>query len=247
MAWIFGVEWIFGWITIERIGPAKGFDLFSLSRQLGLALGLMLLVGISEEVLSRGYHLKNLSEGLRCLGRWPAVILAVLLSSAVFGLLHAFNPAATWISNLGVGLAGVMLATARVATGSLAGPIGLHIAWNLVQGPILGFPVSGNQFHQSLIEITQAGDALWTGGAFGPEAGLLGCMACVALTGVCLVWGKTKLTSTRSLSNLVRYRRSAYAARNLEKRALKARALKTRALKNLELETRELEERSTDV
>ncbi len=52
MAWIFGVEWIFGWIAIERIGPAKGLDLFSLARQLGLALGLMLLVGISEEILS---------------------------------------------------------------------------------------------------------------------------------------------------------------------------------------------------
>ncbi len=77
---------------------------------------------------------------------------------------------------------------------------------------------------------------------FGPEAGLLGCIACVTLTGVCLVWGKTKLTSTRSLSNLVRYRRSAYAARNLERRALKTRALKT-----LECEMRELGDRSTDV
>lgn len=124
-----------------------------------------ILVGWNEELLSRGYHLQNLSEGIN-------MIWAVFLSSAVFGALHWGNPNATWNSVVGISLAGIFLAFAYTRTRMLWLPIGLHIGWNFFEGVVFGFPVSGlNTYH--LIHHIVSGPELWTGGAFGPEAGLI--------------------------------------------------------------------------
>jgi uncharacterized protein len=207
MLWIFGVEVLLGWINIERVGLADELTLAMLLKHQAAFLTLMILVGISEEMFSRGYQLKNLSEGFRRLGNWPAVMLATFVTSAIFGLLHAGNDNATWTSNVGVALAGVMLGTARITTGSLAAPIGLHISWNLFQGPILGFPVSGSNFQESLIGLVQRGDPMWTGGPFGPEAGLIGCIATIALTMSFIVWGLAKSQLNRGFAALTHFHR----------------------------------------
>ncbi|MBV9709564.1 MAG: hypothetical protein JO011_01470 [Ktedonobacteraceae bacterium] len=54
-------------------------------------------------------------------------------------------------------------------------PIGLHIAWDFTQGSIFGTPVAGQTPGSlaSLITVTQHGPALWTGGGFGTDGGLL--------------------------------------------------------------------------
>lgn len=197
MLGIFAVEHTMGWIEIQRLGPSDEVAVGTLVASQLMWLAMMILVGVSEEMLSRGYHMKNLSEGLRPLGVWPAVLIAGLLSSLFFGLLHAMNPNSSWISNLGVTLAGIMLATGRIATGSLAAPIGLHISWNLFQGPVLGFPVSGNTTDNSVIAIAQGGDPVWTGGEFGPEAGLIGVIATLSLLAVFMAWGQIKHRTSR--------------------------------------------------
>ena len=56
----------------------------------------------------------------------------------------------------------------------MAIPIGFHIAWNLFEGLVFGFPVSGVDMGTSLIALQVKGPELWTGGPFGPETGLLG-------------------------------------------------------------------------
>jgi len=111
---------------------------------------------------------------LRSLGPRGALALAVLFTSALFGLGHAVNPEATAMSVFGLILGGIFYGVTYILTGELALPIGFHIAWNFFENSIFGFPVSGEQFGASFISIQQSGPNLWTGGEFGPEAGLFG-------------------------------------------------------------------------
>lgn len=171
MTLIFLVELAVGWVRIEGTFRADGPFLAAVAP----FVGVFLIVGIYEELLVRGYLLRNLAEGLAGpLGERGAVALAVLASSAIFGALHLGNPNATAVSALGITAAGVMLAVGYVTTGELAVPIGLHVAWNAFQGLVYGFPVSGLPIEASVVAVEQTGPPVATGGAFGPEAGLVG-------------------------------------------------------------------------
>ncbi len=115
--------------------------------------------------MSRGYHLQTIASGTNLL--WGLIV-----SSAIFGALHLANPHATWISAAGIFFAGLFLGYAYIRTGKLWLSIGLHIGWNFFEGVIFGYPVSGiDTYH--LTRISVSGPGLWTGGAFGPEAGLI--------------------------------------------------------------------------
>ena len=92
-------------------------------------------------------------------------------------------------------------------TGKLALSIGVHIAWNFFQGNVFGFPVSGNSmFRTTIFNTVQGGPELWTGGTFGPEAGLLGLIAIVVGSLAMMWWVKrTRGALVLSLS-LAEYR-----------------------------------------
>ena len=94
---------------------------------------------------------------------------AVIISSAVFGLLHLANPNATWVSAAGIFFAGVFLAYGYIRTKQLWLPIGLHIGWNFFEGVGFGFPVSGLADIYKMLRIQVHGPEIWTGGAFGPD------------------------------------------------------------------------------
>ena len=172
---VFLLEVMLGWVRVSGAFETDGTNApFAVSLLLPAAT--FLCVGFSEEIVFRGYQLKNAAEGLNypSLGPRGAVLLAWVLSSVFFGALHADNPHATPISTFNTILAGLMLGFAYVLSGELAIPIGLHFTWNLFQGVVYGFPVSGYEpYGPTLLTTEQAGPELWTGGAFGPEGGLL--------------------------------------------------------------------------
>lgn len=144
-------------------------------------------VVIYEELLTRGYQLTNIAEGLRgSVGSRGGLAIAVVLTSGEFGLLHAINPDATVLSTAIITLAGVFLAVGYLFTGDLAIPIGIHTTWNLFQGAVYGFPVSGLNTGVRLIAIEQHGDPMLTGGQFGPEGGLVG-VGAILLGIVCVL------------------------------------------------------------
>ena len=189
MAGIFGVEWGMGWIRVTEAMGLGGQPI--LWEALAAPLILYIAVGIYEEILFRGYRLRNLAEGVGALGsnpRW-GVVAAWILSSIWFGLAHRNNPNASLISNINLALAGLFLGLGYIYTGRLGLSIGVHISWNFFQGNVFGFPVSGTRiFPASLIAVTQDGPSLWTGGAFGPEAGLLGIAAMLIGSLLILAW-----------------------------------------------------------
>jgi membrane protease YdiL (CAAX protease family) len=119
-----------------------------------------------EEALVRGYAFQMLVQGI---GKETAVVL----SSLVFGAAHFSNPNAGFLSLADTVLAGIWLSCAYLKTRSLWFPTSLHMSWNLSQGFIYGFPVSGVEFPHSLLRVTSEGRTWITGGSYGPEGGAL--------------------------------------------------------------------------
>jgi len=138
------------------------------------ALLFHLSVGMGEEMTFRGYQVRNLAEGLRGrLGSKVAVGASLLLTSVLFGAAHMLNPNASIVSGLNIILAGVVIGLGFVLTGELGMSIGFHVAWNFFQEFVFGYNNSGQTPMGSIYSNQIIGPALWTGGQFGPEAGLL--------------------------------------------------------------------------
>lgn len=176
MVLIFTIESVTGWVDIN--------DYFHISAPtLPWWIAFMYpvvkasCVGVYEEAIGRGYLITNLKEGMS--GVWnlseqKAFVFAIISSSVFFGVLHIGNPNASVISIFSLMFNGALFATAYVLTGQLGMCIGLHMSWNLFQGLVFGFPVSGDHEIATMFHIQQSGPNWITGGNFGPEGGLLG-------------------------------------------------------------------------
>jgi len=179
MGLIFLAEWALGWLTVEGFSwQLQSFA--SVLARLFAYLLISLAVASYEELAFRGYVLQNLRADWR-------VLAAVVASSLLFGLYHGLNPHVTWLALLNISLAGVLLAICYLVTRSLWLAMAFHFSWNFVQGPILSLPLSGLDTTGLLVTSIE-GNPLLTGGAFGPEGGLLGTAALCLGLGVLLIW-----------------------------------------------------------
>jgi len=130
----------------------------------------MITVGISsgfmEELVLRAIVLRLL---MRAFGAWPALVL----SAALFGVLHLTNPNASPVAAFAIAIeAGLMLAAFYMLTGRIWMSVGVHAAWNFAQGWIWGARVPGIEVKERLyVSTPKAGAPEWlSGGAFGPWA-----------------------------------------------------------------------------
>jgi uncharacterized protein len=139
-----------------------------------------IISGVLEELLVRGVLFRIMEESL---GTW----IALVISALIFGAGHLSNPNATLWAGLAIAIeAGIMLAAAYVYTRRLWLPIGIHFAWNFVQGGIFGVAVSGNEA-KGLLQSTLSGPALLSGGQFGAEASIFAVIVCLT-AGIYFVW-----------------------------------------------------------
>ncbi len=138
-----------------------------------LSLSVSMISGFVEEVLFRGVLFRIVEESL---GTWVALAISAIL----FGLLHLGNPNATLAGAVAIAVeAGVLLAAAYAFTRRLWLPIGIHFAWNFVQGGVFGVAVSGNEI-PGLLQGRLTGPAWLSGGAFGAEASVVAVVLCLA-------------------------------------------------------------------
>lgn len=149
-----------------------------LSWNLAIGIVVFIFVGLSEELYSRAYSISALSE---IYNRWSAAIV----SSVLFSLLHAGNANVSMGGLANVLLVGILFAYMFLRSGSVWMPVGYHITWNYFQGYVFGFPVSGAEVEGAYTVAASRNDFL-TGGAFGPEGGLLATTAILA--GFYIVW-----------------------------------------------------------
>jgi len=132
-------------------------------------LGRWTIVALHEELQTRGYVFQSL---LTLGGRRFGPVLALGLTSFVFGGLHGGNANVTWRAVAILIVVGLEFGIAYLVTRRLWLPIGMHFSWNLVEGTLLGYPVSGQSW-PSFFTLERGGPVSWTGGDFGPEGGWL--------------------------------------------------------------------------
>lgn len=171
--WLLGMLMVtFGYLLLLLTGMASSTGWhFAFGTFLGW-LVLFLLQPFFEELVFRGYLMS-------ILGRYFNLSVALILSSLVFALVHAWNDGFTSLGFVTISLAGLLFGLLFMKTGRIWLPTGLHAAWNFTQGVIFGFPTSGIRTY-SLTETTTSGPDWLSGGAFGFEGSVLAVLLIVA-------------------------------------------------------------------
>ena len=173
---VIGILALAGWYHVTSLAPASVAVVLILQ-----GLGVHLLVALVEEGIFRGIIFRLLE---RTLGTW----IAIMLSAVLFGLMHLVNPGATLFGAIAIALeAGIMLGAAYILTRSLWLSVGIHWAWNFFEGPFFGTSVSGIGAGKTFITSTTSGPSIWTGGSFGPEAGVVALLLCLVAGAILLI------------------------------------------------------------
>ncbi|HVS64267.1 MAG TPA: type II CAAX endopeptidase family protein [Thermoanaerobaculia bacterium] len=155
-----GAAWLAGWASPRF--PVTG----SSSQLLGTLTALLFNI-LTQQLLLCGYIFQTIRAR-------TSFTVALLVSAALFSALHAGAFHGTWLPFVNVFGAGALFCLAYGITGNLWFPIGIHFAWNSLLGPVLGLTVSGSDQLSIGWRVFQVeGPALFTGGAFGLEGGLV--------------------------------------------------------------------------
>lgn len=129
-----------------------------------LSVFLFIFVSLTEEILFRGYILRNLMYSFN-------KYVALLISALIFAVAHGMNPNIDIIGLTNIFLGGILLGITYIHTKNLWFPIALHFSWNFFQ-VLLGFNVSGQNVY-SLVRFKMPQETLLNGGAFGFEGSIL--------------------------------------------------------------------------
>jgi membrane protease YdiL (CAAX protease family) len=132
---------------------------------LSKGLFLMVLIAITEELVFRAYILNNLLDSLN---KW----VALGVSAGMFTLAHASNPGISSVAVANILLAGALLGINYIYTRNIWFAVFFHFSWNFIQGPILGYTVSGLPL-QGILQPDLKGPWWLTGGAFGLEGSFI--------------------------------------------------------------------------
>ena len=167
-------------------GVARCYLLFTLARGLNFWWGLGLTT-----LMCLLYSLNPKANGLwgayavALLGMIPCLILhlrkapsegfwtAAWVTSVMFGGGHTGNSGENWVGIFAAAGIGLVFCASVQLTGSAWWAIGCHAAWDWGESYFYGTPDSGMLAQGHLLNTTQAGGVLWTGGADGPEGSLL--------------------------------------------------------------------------
>ena len=105
-------------------------------------------------------------------GRRYPVVIAILLNSLVFSLLHLLNPGVSLIAVINIMLIGIFFSVYFLRTGNIWGVGAIHSIWNFMQGNVFGMEVSGMKMSCSFFSsVSDPSKSFWNGGSFGAEGG----------------------------------------------------------------------------
>jgi len=141
--------------------------------------------GASEELLVRGYFMVTVARDYK---PW----IAIIFSSTIFSILHAFNAGVSILALINIFLFGIIMGVYVFKRGNIWGACAIHSFWNFAQGNIFGSPVSGTATTPSVFIMEfDMSRQLANGGAFGLEGGVAATIVLIIALGICLLL-KTK-------------------------------------------------------
>ncbi len=153
-----------GYAILQSLGEIQfsriNYDLSSIIWLFILFIG----VSVLEETFVRGYVLKNLLKSFN-------PVISLVISSALFSLLHFLNPNVNYLALVELFIGGIALGVSYIYTKNLWFPFAFHFSWNFFQ-VIFGFNVSGLDTY-SLIEFEILEPNNLNGGDFGFEGSYL--------------------------------------------------------------------------
>lgn len=187
-ALLMGAVYLILWgLGMARFSVSAGLD------GLTVAVVYHLATAMGEELLFRAVLLRIVEAA-------TGTAVAIGISAAIFGLLHAANPGATPFAIAALTIEfGIMLALAYVLTRNIWLAVGVHMSWNFTQGYVFGVEVSGVSQPYSMLKTALSGPDLLTGGSFGPEASILslGVSAVASVVLVVLILRKREWKAAR--------------------------------------------------
>lgn len=167
-----GLVMAFGYLLLLSLEEIQFVKIIFDTKEILLSTSLFIMVAFAEEVIFRGYILKNLMISFN-------KYVALIVSSIIFAIAHGLNPNIDFLSLINLFLAGIILGITYINTKNLWFPIALHLSWNLFQ-TVFGFNVSGQDTY-SIIEFSITENTLLNGGGFGFEGSLLSAISLIVL------------------------------------------------------------------
>lgn len=150
------------WWAAGVIGCICGLLLWRTKGEASWGVYVIAAVGLVPCLL---LHLRGVSSS----GFWQAA----WLTSVLFGAAHTGNNGENWIGIFAAALIGFVFCVSIWVTGSAWWAIGCHAAWDWAETYFYGTADSGFVAPGHLFSTKPAGNALWSGGADGPEGSLL--------------------------------------------------------------------------
>jgi membrane protease YdiL (CAAX protease family) len=147
----------------EALDYGKGFRSGTALLYIVLLLAGFAVQSSVEELVFRGWQLSAIARKFN-------VTLAVILSSAVFGLLH-FSPGQPWLVTLNLILFALFACAWALRAGNIWGIMGWHAGWNWLLATGFELPVTGLESGTPalLVQLSPIGPDYLTGGEQGPE------------------------------------------------------------------------------
>ena len=167
-------------------GLFRGYLLFTLTRGINFwwAVGINVALCASLVVKDKGNGAWGV-YAFALLGLLPCLLLhlkkpegtgfwqTAWVTSTLFGFIHTGNNGENWIGIFAAALIGFVFCVSVRVTGSAWWAIGCHAAWDWAETYFYGTADSGFTARGHLLSTTPAGNAVWSGGADGPEGSLL--------------------------------------------------------------------------
>jgi membrane protease YdiL (CAAX protease family) len=159
---------------------------FTLTRGINFwwALGIVGVICLRLMLSAKGNGLWGV-YAIALLGLFPCLMLhirktprsgfwqAAWVTSTLFGFIHTGNNGENWIGIFAAAAIGFVFCVSIRVTGSAWWAIGCHAAWDWAQTYFYGTADSGMVAKGHYLTTSPAGNALWSGGADGPEGSLL--------------------------------------------------------------------------